>query len=89
MFKSSSKIEEGLDAIMEDGGIEENTQISQLNKTVAINTAEIELLAQASVAAKATEAASKLEAVNHVIIEKSEQAEKGGWMLRKLHNRRR
>lgn len=76
MFKSSSKIEEGLDAIMEDGGVEENTQISQLNKTADIDMAEIELLAQASVAA---EAASELEAVNSVIVEKAEQAEKE-WM---------
>ena len=76
MFKSSSKIEEGLDSIIENGGIEENIHISHLNNSATIDTTVIELLEQVTVAAEPAEVSSELEAANSVI---AEQAEKE-WM---------
>ncbi|MDE0967876.1 MAG: signal recognition particle-docking protein FtsY [Octadecabacter sp.] len=72
MFKSSLKIEEGLDAIMEDGGVEEKAQFSQLNDSATTNTAAIEVLAQSSGAA---EFASEQKPVTRVIREQAEQKE--------------
>jgi fused signal recognition particle receptor len=48
MFKSSSKIEAGLDAIVEDGGVEEDAAGSQVTEPAAIDAAEVEALAQAA-----------------------------------------
>ncbi len=53
MFKSSSKIEEGLDAIVEDGGVEEDADASQLISATAANAAETEAQAQAALDAQA------------------------------------
>jgi fused signal recognition particle receptor len=48
MFKSSSKIEAGLDAIVEDGGVEEDAAASQVTEPAAIDAAEVEAQAQAA-----------------------------------------
>jgi len=48
MFKSSSKIEAGLDAIVEDGGVEEDAAASLVTESAAIDAAEIEAQAQAA-----------------------------------------
>jgi fused signal recognition particle receptor len=48
MFQSSSKIEAGLDAIVEDGGVEEDAAASQVTEPAAIDAAEVEAQAQAA-----------------------------------------
>ena len=50
LFKSSSKIEEGLDAIIEDGGVEEDIEATEPNVTETGNAAQAE--AEAAQAAK-------------------------------------
>jgi fused signal recognition particle receptor len=48
MFQSSSKIEAGLDAIVEDGGVEEDAAAPQVTEPAAIDAAEVEAQAQAA-----------------------------------------
>ena len=46
LFKSSSKIEDGLDAIVEDGGVEEIADAENVNGGAADAVAEIEAAQQ-------------------------------------------
>jgi fused signal recognition particle receptor len=48
MFQSSSKIEAGLDAIVEDGGVEEDVAAAQVIEAAASDAAEIEAQARAA-----------------------------------------
>jgi fused signal recognition particle receptor len=48
MFQSSSKIEAGLDAIVEDGGVEEDVAAAQVIEAAASDAAEVEAQARAA-----------------------------------------
>jgi fused signal recognition particle receptor len=73
LFKSSSKIEEGLDAIVEDGGVEEDVDTVQPLDVAAIKAAEIE--AQAAVVAqqdaRLAEAAREREAAARAVADQA------------------
>ena len=61
LFKSSSKIEEGLDAIIEDGGVEEEVEVSE-SDTTAADEAQAALAAQEAARVAAQKAQTEADA---------------------------
>ncbi len=77
LFKSSSKIEEGLDAIVEDGGVEEDVDAVAPSAEVAADAAELEAQAQAALDAQAAleaEEADRAEAAQQAEMEREAEA---------------
>ncbi len=73
LFKSSSKIEEGLDAIVEDGGVEEVIEPSEPDANAAAQ-AEAEAQAAEAQAARVAEEEARVEAARIAELEREQEA---------------
>ena len=73
LFKSSSKIEEGLDAIIEDGGVEEEVEVVDADVTAAADAASEQAAVEAQ-AALAAEEEARAAAAREAELEREREA---------------